>query len=54
MFKLYRSLQVSFPGEKILKESRTFAEEHLRPSLKNNCVDDKWSSKKALHKEVSI
>nr|CAD1838310.1 unnamed protein product [Ananas comosus var. bracteatus] len=52
MFNLYRYSQVAFPGEKILKEAKAFAEEYLKNCVENNEVNDKWSLKKALDKEV--
>ncbi|KAG6488057.1 bifunctional isopimaradiene synthase, chloroplastic-like [Zingiber officinale] len=53
MFNLYRFSQVAFPGEKVLKEANAFVESYLKDCVKNNKVDDKWSCKKALGKEVA-
>ncbi|WOL20371.1 Bifunctional levopimaradiene synthase, chloroplastic [Canna indica] len=53
MFNLYRFTQLAFPGEKILKEAKAFGQEYLRNCVENNDVDDKWSVKKALDKEVA-
>ncbi|KAG6505051.1 hypothetical protein ZIOFF_037399 [Zingiber officinale] len=53
MYNLYRFSQVAFPGEKILKEAESFVETYLKDCVKNNNVDDKWSCKKALGKEVA-
>ncbi|KAJ4797709.1 Isopimaradiene synthase [Rhynchospora pubera] len=50
---LYRYCQVAFPGEKILKEFKGFAREHLQNCLRHNEVLDSWSMKKSLEKEVS-
>ncbi|KAG9443575.1 hypothetical protein H6P81_014915 [Aristolochia fimbriata] len=52
MFNMYRLSQVRFPGETILIEAQTFAEGYLRSCMKLKHFDDKWSVKKAFHKEV--
>ncbi|XP_020523152.1 bifunctional abietadiene synthase, chloroplastic [Amborella trichopoda] len=52
MFNLYRFSQMSFPREQILKEAKAFSKNHLKGCLENNKVEDKWSLKKALLKEV--
>lgn len=52
MFNLYRFTQIAFPGEKILKEAKSFVEEYLKDCVEKNEFKDKWSIKKALDKEV--
>ncbi|KAI0523969.1 hypothetical protein KFK09_003333 [Dendrobium nobile] len=51
-FSLYRFSQIAFLGEKILKQTKIFAEQHLIKSIKDNHVYDKWAIKKALNKEI--
>ncbi|KAH0468187.1 hypothetical protein IEQ34_003220 [Dendrobium chrysotoxum] len=51
-FSLYRFSQIAFLGEKILKQTKNFTEQHLIKSIKDNHVYDKWAIKKALNKEI--
>ncbi|KAK8953146.1 hypothetical protein KSP40_PGU020805 [Platanthera guangdongensis] len=51
-FSLYRFSQIAFPGEKILKQAKSFAKQHLVNDIEDNNVHDKWAIKKALHKEI--
>ncbi|XP_028552327.1 bifunctional levopimaradiene synthase, chloroplastic-like [Dendrobium catenatum] len=51
-FSLYRFSQIAFLGEKILKQTKIFTEQHLIKSIKDNHVYDKWAIKKALNKEI--
>ncbi|ONK68136.1 uncharacterized protein A4U43_C05F7820 [Asparagus officinalis] len=53
MFNLYRFSQISFPGEEILEVARPIIEQYLQKCVDNNQMDDKWSLKKALDKEVA-
>ncbi|KAK8919137.1 hypothetical protein KSP39_PZI021819 [Platanthera zijinensis] len=52
-FSLYRFFQIAFPGEKILKQAKSFAKKRLVNGIEDNNVHDKWAIKKALHKEVT-
>ncbi|KAJ3692495.1 hypothetical protein LUZ60_012845 [Juncus effusus] len=52
MYNLYRYTQVGFPGEKILKDAKIFVLDYLHNCVKNNDLNDKWSLKKSLDKEV--
>lgn len=54
MFNLYRFSQLSFPGEKILREAKAFAEEYLITCVNHNQMEDKWSLKKSLKEEVNV
>ena len=54
MFNLYRFSQLSFPGERILREAKAFAGEYLKTCVQNNQVRDKWSLKKSLKEEVNL
>jgi ent-copalyl diphosphate synthase len=54
MFNVYRYTQIAFPGEKILKEAKTFLEEYLKNCVKEKKINDKWSLKKSLEKEVIL
>ncbi|KAK8939554.1 hypothetical protein KSP40_PGU016703 [Platanthera guangdongensis] len=51
-FSLYRFSQIAFPGEKILKQAKSFAKQRLVNGIEDNNVHDKWAIKKALHKEI--
>ncbi|XP_020588789.1 bifunctional abietadiene synthase, chloroplastic-like isoform X2 [Phalaenopsis equestris] len=51
-FNLYRFSQIAFPGEKILKEAKKFAEQHLKIGINDNQAYDKWAIKKALQMEI--
>ncbi|KAJ4702652.1 Copalyl diphosphate synthase [Melia azedarach] len=52
-FNLYRAIQVSFPGEKILEKARQFSEKFLRKKLAANKLLDKWVIAKDLPGEVA-
>lgn len=54
MFNLCRLSQISFPGERILREAKAFAEDYLKSCAQHNLVEDKWSLKKSLKEEVNL
>ncbi|KAK8953707.1 hypothetical protein KSP40_PGU016022 [Platanthera guangdongensis] len=53
-FSLYRFSQIAFPGEKILKQAKSFAKQRLVNGIEDNHVYDKWALKKALDKERKL
>ncbi|XP_068652778.1 ent-copalyl diphosphate synthase 1-like [Aristolochia californica] len=52
LFNLYRASQVSFPGEKILEDARTFSYKFLREKQASGQLVDKWIIAKDLPGEV--
>ncbi|OVA05468.1 Terpene synthase [Macleaya cordata] len=52
MFNLYRASQVSFPGETILQEAKSFSSKFLRKKQASNQLLDKWIITKDLPGEV--
>ncbi|KAM0950161.1 putative carbon-oxygen lyase [Dioscorea sansibarensis] len=54
MFNLYRFSQLSFPGERILRKAKAYAEEYLITCVHHNQMEDKWSVKKSLKEEVNL
>lgn len=53
MFNLYRASQVSFPGEKILEDARTFSRGFLREKQIAKQLLDKWIIASDLPGEVT-
>ncbi|MQM17237.1 hypothetical protein Taro_050205 [Colocasia esculenta] len=52
IYNLNRASQVSFPGEKILEQARTFSHGFLRKKQAHNELSDKWIITKDLPGEV--
>lgn len=53
IYNLNRASQVSFPGEKILEDARTFSYRFLREKQASKQLLDKWIITKDLPGEVS-